>query len=398
MQQQQTHAEGHYPNNNEIEISLTDLAKDLYKGRWFILLFTVAAVIIVLGIAKLTAQYKSTSFWYFEGLVKLPDAESGISLSEYNRIMDAAKKSERFEAYLKVMKLEDTPEVELLRQLFTSRESIGSQIKPFYSSLTQSKLPQKDSPILGVSLEITSRSKEQAYAAITLLSDYLTDTLAYDFYYDHLLAKRDHFQVLGAKNENALIEIKLKRPHLLQQQVLVEGLIEKYAKFFEASRSAQTLITTEDTLSSSPIGRLMTLQLEVAALDAEQERLIREQAQTQFFLNFYQQALELYQSAGSSNQFFNKLPTLLTSVFNVDNLEDEVVRETYNDLLLEADGAKDFYEKSNRQLIKPSIPTVPTTRFALVAAAALLSGLMLASILVLMRSWWREVTAQSVKS
>jgi len=92
MQQNQTHAEGHYPNNDEIEISLTDLAKSLYAGRWFILLFTVACVALALGVAKVTAQYKSTSFWYFEGLVKLHCEEAGISLAEYNRIMDAAEK------------------------------------------------------------------------------------------------------------------------------------------------------------------------------------------------------------------------------------------------------------------------------------------------------------------
>jgi len=395
MQQNTSPTEAHYQTNDEFEISITDIAKALYAGRWFILLFAVFCIALALGVAKLTVQYKSTSFWYFEGLVKLPGEEAGISLSEYNRIMDSAKKIERFEGYLNVIKLEDAPEADLLRTLFTSREGIATQIKPFYSSLLETKGVKKDAPILGVSLEITAKSKALSHAALLLLSDYLTDTLAFDFYYDRLVDKRDHFQTLSAKNENALIELKLKRPILEQQQTIVENLIEKYARFFESSRRAETLIATEDTLSSSPIGRLMALELEISALDAQYERLSRQQAQTHFYLNFYQQALDLYQSAGSSNQFFNKLPTLLPSVFNVNNLEDEVVREAYNDLLIEADGARDFYQKSHRQLVKPSLPSVPTTRFALVAAASLLASLMLAAILVLMRSWWREVTAQN---
>jgi len=395
MQQNQPHAEAHYQNNDEIEISITDIAKALYAGRWFILLFTVFCVAVALGVAKLTAQYKSTGFWYFEGLVKLPGEESGISLAEYNRIMDSAKKIERFESYLKVIELEDTPEVELLRTLFTSREGIATRIKPFYSSLIENKAVKKDAPILGVSLEVTARSKALSYDALNLLSDYLTDTLAFDFYYDRLLKKYEAAQAKNAKDENALIMLKIKRPQLEHQQAVVETLIEKYAKFFEASRRAETLIATEDTLSSSPIGRLMALQLDIAALDTQYEQLSRAQVQTHFFVNFYQQALDLYQKAGSSNQFFNQLPTLLPTVFNVSSLQDPLVKEAYNDLLIEADSAKNFYQQSTRQLVKPSIPSVPTTRFSLVAAASLLAGLMLAAILVLMRTWWREVTAQN---
>jgi len=91
MQQNASPGEAHYQTNDEIEISITDIAKALYAGRWFILLFTVFCVVLALGVAKLTAQYKSTNFWYFEGLLKLPGEEGGISLAEYNRIMDSAK-------------------------------------------------------------------------------------------------------------------------------------------------------------------------------------------------------------------------------------------------------------------------------------------------------------------
>jgi len=394
--QQNTHpAEAHYQNNNEIEISITDLAKSLYAGRWFILLVAAACVAIALAVAKVTEQYKSTSFWYFEGLVKLPGDESGISFSKYNRIMDSAKKRSRFEAYLDAMKLQDSPEVDLLRTLFVSRESIATQIKPFHSSLVNSKLVKKDEPVLGVSLEITANSKELARNALLLLSNYLTDTLAYDFYHDRLLDIQEDYQMQGAKIENDLIALKVKRPQLVQQQELVEGLIEKYAKFFDSSRRAETLITTEDTLSSSPIGRLMSLQLEIAALDAQYEQLIRKQKQTSFFLTFYQQALALYQNAGSSELFFKQLPALLPSIFNDQDMQDEAIKEVYNHLVIETTNAKTLYQKSSRQLVKANLPSMPTTRFALVAAASLLASLMLACILVLMRTWWREVTAQN---
>jgi len=394
MQQNQTHADRHYPNNDEIEISLTDLAKSLYAGRRFILLLTVACVALVLGIAKVTAQYKSTSFWYFEGLVKLPGEEAGISLAEYNRIMDSAKKYSRFNAYIDAMKLEDSPEVELLRKLFTSREGIATQIKPFRSSLNESKrVTGADAPILGVSLEITAPSGELAQAALLLLSNYLADTLTYDLYNERLLDKLDSYQTLDAKTENQLIAFDVRRLQLEKQHLLVEKLIEKYATFFETSRKAETLIATEDTLISSPIGRLMALELEIAGLDDQYEQLMRKKKQIHFFLSYYQQALELSHSAGSGEHFFKKLTTILPPLFNAQDLQDEVVKEAYNDLLIETNSAANLYQKRSRQLVKPNLPNAPTTRFALLAAASLLAGLVLACILVLMHTWWREVTA-----
>ncbi|KXU38533.1 hypothetical protein AXE65_01155 [Ventosimonas gracilis] len=56
-----------------------------------------------------------------------------------------------------------------------------------------------------------------------------------------------------------------------------------------------------------------------------------------------------------------------------------------------SDFSANLYQKSSRQWVKPN---APTTRFARVAAISLLGGLMLACILVLMRTWWREVTTQ----
>jgi len=390
-QMQQTHAD------DEIEISLTDLAKSLYAGRWFILLFSAACVAIALGVAFVTAQYKSTSFWYFEDLVKSSSNDKGISRADYNRIMDSAKSLRRFEAYLTVMKLPDSAEpVELLRKLFSSREGIDGIIKPFRSSLTDSKEVQKTAPILGVSIEITANSKELAHDALLLLSNYLVDTLAYDFYYDRLLSQREQYQIRDAEIENSLMELGQKRKQRMQQQELVERLIEKYANPFATSRNAERLIAIEDSLSSSPIDRLMTLQLEIAELDAQQKVLARQQKQTDFFRRYYQQALKLYQETGSSSNFFSQLPAVLASVFADEDKSEETVKEVYNRLLVESETARNLYKQSRRQMVKPSQPNQPTTRFALLAAASLLGALMLASLLTLMRAWWREVTAQTV--
>jgi len=395
MQQAVTHNE----NNDEIEISLADIAKALYDGRWFIVLGTVVCVLLALGGAFVTAKYKSSSSWYFDGLVKVSgeSGESGISIAKYNRIMDSAKTLERFETYLQSMKLPALPEIDLLRKLFASRDGIGAQIKPFRSSLVESKLSKdtQNAPILGVTLEVSANSRELSHAALVLLSSYLSDSLLYDFYHDSLLDNYEKYKTLDARNENKLIELKLKRPHLERQQAVVETLVEKYSRFFEANRSAETLITTEDTLGSSPIVKLMGLQLDIAALDAQVQILQREEKQNNLFLDFYQQALELHDKSKSSVNFFKQLPQLLPTAFAGKDLNDEVTREAYNKLLLATEAAQNLYERSGRLLVKPSLPGTPTTRFGLVGAAALLAGLMLSCLLVLIRSWWKEVTTAS---
>jgi len=401
MQQAVTHNE----NNDEIEISLADIVKTLYDGRWFIVLGTVVCVLLVLGGAFVTAKYKSSSSWYFDGLVKVSgeSGESGISVAKYDRIMDSAKTSERFEAYIQNMNLPALPEVDMLRQLFASREGIGAQIKPFRSSLatseSKSKKEEEKAPILGVSLEIQSKSRELAHATLTLLSSYLTDTLLYDFYYDSVLGKRNHYQTLGAKTENGLIDLKIQRPQLEQQQKILEALIEKYTRLLESSRKAEkadvVITSDESTLGSSPVIQLMNLQLKIAGLDAQEEALHRKQKQVGLFLDFYQKVVDLHQRIKSSKLFFEQLSDLLPQVFAGKDMNDEVIKEAYNDLFMEVESAQNLYQTSSRLMVQPSTPSVPTTRFGLIAAVALLAGLMLSALLVLIRGWWKEVKAAS---
>ncbi|KXU34989.1 hypothetical protein AXE65_06545 [Ventosimonas gracilis] len=69
----------------------------------------------------------------------------------------------------------------------------------------------------------------------------------------------------------------MKRPHFVRQIAQLETLIEKYSKLFGSNAQTEMRIATEDSLGSSPVVvvKVMNLQMELAALDEQVERLQR---------------------------------------------------------------------------------------------------------------------------
>jgi|GEM_PF-1606623 len=377
------------PHTDEIEISLVDIVRNLWAGRRLIAACTGAFVVLALASAFIFQKYKSESYYNFAGSFSLGDH---FTLGSYDRFINIAKAPERFETYLQATQLDNQPEAENLRALFLSRSGLAEQIKAIHPSLIVGK-PNEPKPILGFQIELVGKDAQETPRELTLLSRYLVDVLVYDLYQNSLVSKLNGALVQNEKIENELFHLKIQRPHLVRQQALVEALIEKYARFFEmesrASRAGM-VISTEAALGSSPIVQLMNLQMEIAKLDQQVEKLERQQKQIGLYLAFYQQALQSHQDQKTSERFFSDLPQVLQAVFQDQDMVNETVKETYNSLTIEVNQGQNYWQEGQRHLVLPSQTAIPTVRYALVGAVALLAGLFAAMMLVLVRAWWQE--------
>jgi len=380
----------HRSSPDELEISLIDIVRSVWAGRKLIAFLTAGCVALALGGAFLMGQYKSESYYYFGGSFAYGE---NPNLGGYNRFISTAKTPERFETWLRAMKLEDLPEAEALHALFASREGIQGQIKPIHPELIKSK-PNAAAPVLGIKVELSAKKPQDAYKALALLSRYLADALAYDTYQGRLVEKLSGVLTQHEAIENELFQLKVQRPHLERQQVLVEALVEKYARFFETGQRAEMLISPESALGTSPISQLMGLQLELAKLDQKNEALMRQQKQVGLYQAFYQQAHAAWQTQQTAERFVQRLPQILPEVFKRQDLNDEAIKEAFNKLSIETQQMQNLWQENQRNLIAPSMATVPTVRFALVGAGALVAGLFLSMLIVLFRAWWREAAAQ----
>jgi len=88
-----------------------------------------------------------------------------------------------------------------------------------------------------------------------------------------------------------------------------------------------------------------------------------------------------------------KLPQILPEIFKNQNLDDEPVKEAFNGLTIETQALQNLWQENQRNLLASSATPVPTARFALAGAGALVAGLFLSMLMVLLRAWWRTEAA-----
>jgi len=355
-----------YIHPDELEISLVDIVRSIWAGRKLIACLTSACVTLALGVAFLTSQYKSESHYYFGGSFKYGE---NPDLGSYDRFISAAKTPERFDAWLQAMQLEALPEADALRGIFVSRKGVQGQITAILPELFKSK-PNGSAPVLGFKIELAAKKPQDAHKALTLLSRYLADMLLYDNYQRRLEDKMNSVMTQHVAIENELFTLRTQRPHLEQQQVLIETLIGKYSEHFAAGQRADMLIRTEGALGSSPIVQLMNVQLELAKLDQKREELLRQQKQVGLIQAFYQQSQAAWQTQHSAERFAEQLPQILTVIFKNQNLIDEPIKEVFNDLTIETQALQNLWQENQRNLIAPSMTPVSTARFALAGAGA----------------------------
>jgi len=392
---------------NEIEVSLADIVRALVHGRKFMAFFTLAFAAVCLGAAFALAKYRSESLLYFYGPIRpvgdgINEGQSGLPLAVYDRILSAAKTPARFEEYLAAMQLPQTPEVDVLRSQFIAADGINGKIIPLYfTQLEQEERKKKkekevDGNVLGLRLEWSARDAQLSFDALSLLTRYLLDTVMYEIYHDRLEGNLHHVLKQQAEIENELFSLKIRRPQIMRQVGEIEALIEKYARLFDTTGQLGMRVTTEDSLGSSPVIKVMDLQVELAALDARKITLERKQQQTSLIQAFYRKAMEVHQEVKTAEAFVEKQPWILHTVFKGQDLENEVIREIFNNFTLRNQDIKNLYEASLRRVVQPTLPTVRSIKpgWALIAAGALLLGFLLAMMLVLCRAWWRKVSVQ----
>jgi len=289
----------------------------------------------------------------------------------------------------------------MLRNHFMSAGGIGERISPLYFSpfaqAVRKQDKQQDENILGLKITLASHNAELTYRALALLTRYFVDTILYDVYHDRLTENLNNAVMQEAKVQNALFELQVKRPHLVRQIAQLETLIGRYAKLFGSSAQTEMRIATEDSLGSSPVVKVMNLQMELADLDEQVERLQRRLRQTDLIQTFYSRALSAHQDAKTAESYAAKQPMILQEVFKDQNLDDEAIREIFNTFEIRNQDIKNLYQESVRLVVPPTLPTARTIKpgLGLVGAGALVLGLFLSFLIVWCRAWWQKVSAQA---
>ena len=392
-------------------ISVSDIL--IAARRDFLLVVVVTLLVAACGVAGAWtfAKYKSQGFFQFGGPIpvvkeKVKDKDKdkekdrepgpGIALSDFKRYAASYATSERFNDYIQERKLAAMDGVDDLQQIFSSREGIAKSIGPVYpfTKLDAKELMEqpKDTSnnIIGLRINYEHRAPEIAQKMAGLLGRYAMDSIIYQIYSDALRFKRDEIKTRMIKLDNAIIKSKTELDEYRRRSADLKKIIANNPA--AAGQSAQQVVSvTEDSARYlSPVTQLVTSEVQISEANEAILKAAREQQQNALLLDYYERVKTLLENTKSGETLLQSLESQKDAVFKNKNLQDDVVKETFNLITIDNQTAINLYLDKSRFIAGPTLPRYPTVRLGIVLTGSLALGLLLSVLLVSWRQWRRE--------
>lgn len=387
-------------------VSLTDLLRPLWRGRKTILVGTALAMLVGIAGAIYLQNYNSEGFLQFGGAIPMPkekeplskekDLSPGIVLSDYKRYAAVFSTNERLDEFVKKNKLEGATSADFLYKAFASRDGISKLVAPVYPF---TKLDAKDlmeqpkdasNNVIGLRINFEAPHPVDAQRMVELLGLYAMDSIIYLSYSDSLRFKHSEITAKITRFDNDIIDLKEKLAEYQRRGATLKQIVGRYPD--SASQAARQVIsvTPDNARYLSPITHLMSSEVEATQATEDIIKAQREQQQAILLRDYYDAAKLVLDSEKSGNAILRALEPLKEKIFKDKNLKDDLVKEVYNTISIDNQNAISLYLEKSRFIAGPNLPTRPTTKLSVAILASFLIGLILSSMLVIVRNWWSE--------
>lgn len=388
-------------DSGEFEISLLGAAVTVWRARWSLIVITGVTIIFGLIGSFYFAKYESSGFFQFGGQIPLPGKNSkiavgapGITLSDYKRFFASFASRERFEEYVRDRKLSTAP-ISELRRIFISRNGIAASVEPVYPFtkldtkilLEQSK--DNSNNVIGLKIHAENADAEVAQKMVEFLGHYSMDSIIYLIYTDELRSKHSEIYANLTKLDNDIIENNQALEVFRRLGADLKAITARYPSVAHQDSRQVISITPDNARYLSPVTQLMTTEVQAAETREKIIKAKREQVQARLFDEYYIEAKKLLDNTRSGEAVLRGLPIVKEEVFKNKNLNDEVVKEVYNQITIDNQTAMSVYLENSRFIAGPTLAARSTARPALTLLASLAVGLLLSLVLIFARNWWR---------
>jgi len=393
--QEQLNSNSHNDGELGDEISLIDIVKPLWRSRWLIIFVTLLVVAGALAGTFYFKSYKSEGFVQFDSVIPpvkgtntytntIADADagpsSGISLADYKRYSAAFSSSEQFADFVREKKLESTVGINSLYNTFASPNGISKQIEPIKDS----------NNVVGLSINYASSSPEIAQQFVGLLGRYVMDSINYQIYSDDLKLRRNEIIVKSDKLNNVIISNKNLLETYRRKSADLKLIAKRYPEFSKKATTQVFLISENGASYLPPETQLMATEVQASEANESIRTARRELLQSALWLEYYDRAIALLDKTKSGETLFRGLESVKESVFKGKNLDDDAIKEVYNQITNNNQKAINLYPEKNYFITGPTLPTYSSPSKRKVLLVSLVLGLFLSFLLVFARIWWRD--------
>ncbi|WP_402719367.1 lipopolysaccharide biosynthesis protein [Janthinobacterium rivuli] len=393
---------------DENVLSVADLLKTIWQGRRTLLVITLLTVAAGLAGRMLFSEYKSEGFFQFGGTIpmvkktadkdkdKEKEPSPGIKLADYKRYAAAFKSNERFTDFLVQHKLEQSPSTNALRRSFASREGISKWIDPVFpfTKLDAKELLEdpKDgnNNVIGLRISYDDKDPKVAQSIVGLLGRYTQDTIVYIIYSDILRFKHVEMTAKITALDNEIIENNERLAHFRRSGDDLKKIVTRYPDAAGQASRQVVSISDETARYLPPVTQLMTTEVLASEAMEKIHKARREQQQNILLREYYDKAKTLVDNTKSGEDILRGLEPVKTEVFKDKNMEDDTVKEVFNQITIDNQTAISLYLEKSRFIAGPSLPENLSLRLSVTVLFSLFIGLMLSFAVIFGRKSLQE--------
>lgn len=391
---------------DENVLSVADLLKTVWQGRRTLLAITLLTVAAGLAGRMLFSEYKSEGFFQFGGTIpmvkKTADKEKekepspGIKLADYKRYAAAFKSNERFMDFLVQHKLEQSPSTNALRRSFASREGVSKWIDPVFpfTKLDAKELLEdpKDgnNNVIGLRISYDDKDPKVAQSIVGLLGRYTQDTIVYIIYSDILRFKHIEMTAKITALDNEIIENNERLAHFRRSGDDLKKIVTRYPDAAGQASRQVVAITDETARYLPPVTQLMTTEVLASEAMEKIRKARREQQQNILLREYYDKAKTLVDNTKSGEDILRGLEPVKAEVFKNKNMEDDTVKEVFNQITIDNQTAISLYLEKSRFIAGPSLPENLSLRLSVTILFSLFVGLVLSFAVIFGRKSLQE--------
>lgn len=370
------------------EISVSELVRALWRFRAVVVAFALLGVLAGSGVSLWSTSYVS------DGLFMTP----GLTLADFKKYESALINEPRLEEFIEASRLKDTPDAEQLRKLVRVPTRMTQAVRPVFE-LTGRDARTYDigaagesKGLVGVRL-VMKRSELQGKAPVLALAEFLRSTVILidlrRIFLERCMANRG--RQLGLRNED--IEGDFAKTQLEAKAARLRELIASTPGARELTDRQVVSLDNGGDRFLPPAAQLVAAELGILELRLADFKRERDAVGVALKQRFFCEASAIQAAEPLTGRaFLTRIAALQKAVFEGQDLSDDVVEQTFNELEMLRQEWSDAYLERMQFVVPPDNAEVrlrdPRLSVGIMLGGAL--GLLLGMLGALLLAWWHD--------
>lgn len=376
----------HSPSSHpDSDIDLRQLISVFLRHKGIILALIIAGTAIGLGVSVLSAKYVS------EGLFLTPS----VSVADYKRLETAFLSRARLQQFLQISNKNTTPEGALFAELLHDPTALSNVLAPEFALTSKDQkmfgvnVAEQDDTgkMVGVRIRFTHKTPTEG-AGVTLLSEYVRDTVIRVKFEDDMLARCAEYRTREQELRNEQLADEFSIAQEEKRLATLRAIVARTPATAPTDNRPFLSLEKGSERFLSPAAQLVAAEVKIADLKLAEAQRVRLRVESALKRDYYCRASQALKEPTTGRAFLESLKNIQATSFQHHDKNTGVVEQTWNELDVERARWTNTYLSGMRFVASPKGTEFRQRRPGLVLGGIL--GGMAGFMVALVRAWWRS--------